>query len=114
MKKSPFNHALSLILILAAVVAFETQLYLCSTFLLKSGRTLLVGHNLDERNHVPGLVFINKRHVTKTAVSWASLISGKPDPTPPLAWTSRYASVTFNPFGRGKTSLASPKPFPQS
>jgi choloylglycine hydrolase len=34
------------------------------------------------------------------SASWASLVSGKPDATPPLAWTSRYASLTFNAFGR--------------
>ena len=72
----------------------------CSTFLLKNGQTLLVGHNLDERAHIPGLVFINKRGVAKTAVSWESLISGKSDATPPFSWTSRYASITFNPYGR--------------
>lgn len=72
----------------------------CSTFLLKSQNLRLVGHNLDERSHVPGLVFINKRGLVKTAVSWASLVSGRADAGPGLTWTSKYASVTFNPFGR--------------
>jgi len=72
----------------------------CSTFLLKKNEILLVGHNLDERAHVPGLVIINKRGLTKTAVSWASLISGKPEASPPLTWKSKYASITINVFGR--------------
>ncbi len=72
----------------------------CATFLLAKGPALLVGHNLDERSHIPGRVYINKRGVRKSSVSWDSLVSGKPDATPALAWTSKYASVTFNPYGR--------------
>ncbi len=73
----------------------------CSTFLLKSGKIVVAGHNLDSgAPHIPGLVFINKRNVSKTGISWAALISGNPDKTPPLAWTSKHASITFNPFGR--------------
>jgi choloylglycine hydrolase len=73
----------------------------CSTFLLKSGKIVVAGHNLDSGvPHVPGLVFINKRNVSKTGISWAVLISGNPDKTPPLAWTSKHASITFNPVGR--------------
>jgi len=100
MKKTIFRQILALILGFAVFASVNTLLYPCSTFLLKAGQTLLVGHNLDERAPIPGHVFVNKRHVAKTAVSWASFISGKLDATPPLAWTSKYASLTFNPYGR--------------
>lgn len=77
-----------------------SHLFPCSTFLLKHGKVILIGHNLDERNHIPGLVFINKRGVFKSAVSWSYLMSGKPDESPPFTWTSKYASITFNPLGQ--------------
>jgi penicillin V acylase-like amidase (Ntn superfamily) len=84
----------------AGLLSSGLPVFPCSTFLLRSGGLLLVGHNLDEQDHIPGLVFINKRNVAKTALSWAWLLSGKTDKTPPLAWTSKYASLTFNPYGR--------------
>ncbi len=90
----------SFILILTGSVLLAGPARPCSTFLLAKGQTLLVGHNLDAQALLPGRVYINKRGLQKTAVSWGSLVSGKPDSTPPLAWTSKYASVTFNPFGR--------------
>ncbi|MDI6697602.1 MAG: linear amide C-N hydrolase [Candidatus Saccharicenans sp.] len=88
------------ILIFIGLLLIAARAEPCSTFLLKKNGILLVGHNLDERAHVPGLVIINKRGIAKTSVSWASLISGKPDSTPPLTWKSKYASITFNAFGR--------------
>jgi choloylglycine hydrolase len=72
----------------------------CSTFMLKKGSVLIVGHNLDERGHVPGVVVINKRDVFKRGKSWYEILSGKPAPNPPLEWISKYGSVTFNPFCR--------------
>jgi len=72
----------------------------CSTFMLKKGNVLIVGHNLDERGHVPGVVVINKRGVFKRGKSWSEILSGKPSPNPPLEWISNYGSVTFNPFCR--------------
>ncbi|UCE21406.1 MAG: linear amide C-N hydrolase [Candidatus Aminicenantes bacterium] len=68
--------------------------------MLKKGSTLIVGHNLDERGHVPGVVVINKRDVFKRGKSWYEILSGKPAPNPPLEWISKYGSVTFNPFCR--------------
>lgn len=84
----------------AVILVAGGNLFPCSTFVLKDGRKLLVGHNLDERTHFPGAVFINKRGVAKTSVSYAALMTGRPIPGPTLAWTSRYASLTFNAFGR--------------
>jgi len=72
----------------------------CSTFMLKKGSVLIVGHNLDERGHVPGVVVINKRDVFKRGKSWHEILSGNPAPNPPLEWISKYGSVTFNPFCR--------------
>lgn len=96
----PFLRNRVLILLFVGIVLMAGQAEPCSTFLLKKNGLLLVGHNLDERAHVPGVVIINKRGITKTSVSWASLISGKPDTTPALTWKSKYASITFNAFGR--------------
>ncbi|MBN1225052.1 MAG: linear amide C-N hydrolase [Candidatus Aminicenantes bacterium] len=87
-------------LILLCVASF---LFPCQTFTLKKGDVLIVGHNLGARDHVPGTVFINKRGVRKTAVSFKELLSGKPAPNPPLEWVSKYGSVTFNPFCRDFT-----------
>lgn len=100
-KRTLHLHTVRTALAMLVLLAFAgSPLYPCSTFVLKSGRTLLVGHNLDERSDVPGLVIVNKRHAAKTSVSWASLVSGKADQPPLLAWTSRYASLTFSAFGR--------------
>ena len=72
----------------------------CSTFLLKKGSVVLAAHNLDIPGHIPGAIIINKRNVMKTRSSWFELTTGEKDPSPNLAWTSKYASVTFNPLGR--------------
>lgn len=96
----PFLRNRALVLLLVGIILMAGQAEPCSTFLLKKNGILLVGHNLDERAHVPGLVIINKRGITKTSMSWTSLISGKPDTTPALTWKSKYASITFNAFGR--------------
>jgi hypothetical protein len=80
--------------------SFPSPLFPCQTFTLKKGSALIVGHNLGNRGHVPGVVVINKRGVRKAAVSWQELLSGQPAPNPPFEWTSKYGSVTFSPFCR--------------
>jgi choloylglycine hydrolase len=100
MKKVIFEHFVAIALFAAILVGGSVLLFPCSTFLLKDGKTLLVGHNLDERTHFPGAVFINKRGVSKSSVSYAALMTGRSIPGPTLTWTSRYASLTFNAFGR--------------
>ena len=77
-----------------------SPIFPCQTFTLKKGNALIVGHNLGNRGHVPGVVVINKRGVRKKAVSWQEILSGDPAPNPPLEWTSKYGSVTFSPFCR--------------
>ena len=100
MRKLRINKSPRWILVLTVLWLAGSPVFPCSTFMLKSGKAVLVGHNLDEYGHVPGVVAVNKRNTAKTALSWAALLSGKPDVTPPLDWVSKYASVTFNSLGR--------------
>jgi len=101
-------------LLIAALLwtAGATDARSCSTFVLDDGDVRLVGHNLDETPgfHVPGMLCINKRGVTKQGVTWARLtrppegdesanvaVSGESGPT--LMWTSVHGSVTINTDG---------------
>ncbi|MBW1781923.1 MAG: linear amide C-N hydrolase [Deltaproteobacteria bacterium] len=66
----------------------------CTTFSLDHNNQPIVGKNYDwhlER----GLVIINKRGVSKTALE-----DRKKDPGPFARWISRYGSLTFNQYGR--------------
>ena len=72
----------------------------CSTFMLKKGEVLIVGHNLDENSFIPGCIVVNNRGVTKKGITFEELRTGKKDVSPPLTWTSKYGSITYNPFGR--------------
>jgi penicillin V acylase-like amidase (Ntn superfamily) len=74
---------------LLAGTAFVSAASACSTFLLESGRSLVVGKNYDW-DIGDALVVVNKRGVTKTALSTDK----------PMKWTSRYGSVSFNQYGR--------------
>lgn len=84
----------------------------CSTFLLKSGSSLYVGHNLDESPglHVPGLVCVNPREAYREGMTWAELVSPPAEyekalvpfdkkPGPKIRWVSKYGSITFNSEG---------------
>ena len=73
---------------------------LCSTFVLRQGDTFIIGHNLDESFHVPGVIVVNKRGVRKTSVSLMEMLTGQPSPSPTTSWTSKYGSLTLCPFGR--------------
>ena len=72
----------------------------CATFMLKNGKELIVGHNLDENSFIPGCIVVNKRGVIKKGISFEELRTGKNDDSPPLTWTSKYGSITYNPLGR--------------
>jgi penicillin V acylase-like amidase (Ntn superfamily) len=75
----------------------------CSTFMLRHGGDLLVGHNLDEYIDTPGLVVVNKRGVSKFSTSWAELTSDTCRPATTqdrLRWTSKYGSLTYTTRGR--------------
>lgn len=66
----------------------------CTTFSLDHNGQTILGKNYDwhlER----GLVMINKRGVSKTALE-----DRERDPGPFARWTSRYGSLTFNQYGR--------------
>ena len=62
-----------------------------TAFVIKNGASVLLAKNLD-RPAGDGYVFINKRQVVKEAFAGTG--------APPLRWTSKYGSVTFNQFGR--------------
>mgnify|MGYP005831903253 CR=1 FL=1 len=74
----------------------------CATVFLSQEGNRVVGHNLDERFEVPGLVVINPRGERKRSVAFSELL-GMPRlrKTPHLNWVSRYGSLTCNVFGRG-------------
>ncbi len=61
----------------------------CTTFVLEHEDQVLFGRNYDWHLDT-GLVVVNKRGVAKKAFSFEK----------PIAWESRYGSVTFNQYGR--------------
>jgi penicillin V acylase-like amidase (Ntn superfamily) len=64
----------------------------CTTFLLMQGREVVIGKSYDYSIGQAMLVF-NKRGVAKQA-------QGAEPGATPARWTSKYASLTFNQFGR--------------
>ena len=72
----------------------------CSTFMLKRDSTLIVGHNLDKGKHAHGVVVVNKRGIQKQCRSWTELAYSQSILNPPMQWTSKYGSITFNRFCR--------------
>ncbi|MCD4747321.1 MAG: linear amide C-N hydrolase [Bacteroidales bacterium] len=81
-------------------IAQEVEEHSCSSFMLKSDSILIAGHNLDKGKHAHGVVVVNKRGVQKQCKSWTELAYNKSVPNPPMEWTSKYGSVTFNRFCR--------------
>jgi penicillin V acylase-like amidase (Ntn superfamily) len=61
----------------------------CTSFRLVRGDTVVFGNTLDWYFE-DGIVFINKRNVSKTALWFQN----------PARWTSKYGSITFNQWGR--------------
>jgi len=66
--------------------------YPCTTLLLPQSPGQVVATNMDWATG-QGLIFVNKRDVRKQSVFI-------PAPQTPLAWTSKYMSVTFSQSGR--------------
>ena len=66
----------------------------CTTFCLDTHDELVVGKNFDWWTP-PGLIIVNKRNVSKTAAFPRDWTGGEP-----VSWTSKYGSVTLNPWGR--------------
>ncbi|MCP4246744.1 MAG: linear amide C-N hydrolase, partial [bacterium] len=75
----------------AAIVLWgATPAGTCTTFCIDRDAGPVFGKNYDWRV-ADGLVIVNKRSVSKTAMSGDN----------PARWTSRFGSVTFNQYGRG-------------
>ena len=66
----------------------------CSTICLDKDDELVVGKNFDWVTE-DGLIIANKRNVSKTAHLNSDWVGEQP-----ASWTSKYGSVTFNPWGR--------------
>jgi len=65
----------------------------CTTFCLDEGTQLVVGKNFDWTVG-DALVIVNKRNVSKTA------LSNQEEDSQPVSWTSQYGSITFHSLGR--------------
>ena len=66
----------------------------CTTFSFNHNGDSVFGKNYDWHME-DGIIFINKRGVSKAA--WGDI---EKDPGPLVHWTSRYGSLTFNQYGR--------------
>jgi len=64
----------------------------CTTFFLNDDHNPVVGRTLDSLSE--GLLIINKRNISKTA------ISNPEDSGQPISWTSKYGSVTYTKIAR--------------
>jgi len=77
------------------IAAFLPQSsHACTTFCLDNDDELVVGKNFDWPIG-DALIVVNKRNVSKTASLDPAWIGEQP-----ASWTSKYGSVTFNPWGR--------------
>ena len=74
--------------ILVLLLLISRTVVACTSFCLDNNGFPVFGTNLDNRIH-EGLLFVNKRNVSKTA--WDPGATGEY-----AKWTSKYGSVTFN------------------
>ena len=81
-----------LLLTLCLCFAFQ-EASACTTFMKESGGTRLIGKSYDW-GVSEGMLLINKAGMKKKALA---LVLGDD----PAEWTSRYANLTFNQYGRG-------------
>ena len=88
------KHKRILLLLIFLFLAIPQTGQSCSSLFLDQGESGVFGKNFDWYIR-DGLVVVNKRNVSKTAV-----IPKYPD-QPGAKWTSRYGSVTFNQCERG-------------
>ena len=86
---------LSTLFVIFCVCLTPIQGLTCTTFILDNNGSPVIGKNYDLYAGPVELVMVNKRGVTKTA--WPFPIETNP---PLAAWTSKYGSITFNPFAR--------------
>ncbi len=83
------NHQRILNILLIALFLLVRGISACTTFYLSHNDRIIFGNNYDW-DLGEGLVIVNKRGVSKTAVNY----------TNPAQWASKYGSVTFNQYGR--------------
>jgi choloylglycine hydrolase len=76
-------------LLLVAMAAPVRPAASCTTFCFEDGHTMVFGKNYDW-NVEDGIVVANPRGMRKTALFASN----------PARWTSTYASITFNQYGR--------------
>ena len=60
----------------------------CTTFCMSVNGRVVFGQNYDWETHI-GMLMVNKRSVSRESLTQR-----------PAHWTSRYASITFNQYGR--------------
>jgi len=88
-KTSAAVRIMFVVMILAGMSGQQT--FPCSTFVLQNRQHMVFGGNLDFYSS-KGLVVINKRGLSKTALLSPS--------EKPVSWISRHGSITFNQMGR--------------
>jgi hypothetical protein len=73
---------------LSAFVAPQSRHRSCATFVMPAGGSVLVGHNLDEANPVPGLAVVNPRGLAKSNWTYGEINAGSQSASSPsLPWT---------------------------
>jgi len=72
----------------------------CSTFLLRTSDSLVIGHNLDDYIDVSGLVVVNKKGVEKENLTWKDFRKGIRKDIQRIKWVSKYGSITYNTIGK--------------
>jgi len=86
------KNRIKFLLIVAVFLLSSRAAMACTSFVLDNNDFAVFGANFDFRIH-EGLLFINKRNVTKTAFFTCSTTGEY------AQWTSKYGSVTFNVVG---------------
>ena len=72
------------------ILAFvAVDVHPCTTFCMSVGDRVVFGQNYDWYSRI-GTIMVNKRWVTRESLTQR-----------PARWKSRYASITFNQYGRG-------------
>ena len=79
-------------IVCVAVLFFSMPSLACTTFLTQHNGKLLVGKSYDW-NQEAALIVINKKGMEKRALN---IVPGQTS----VSWTSRFASLTFNQYGR--------------
>lgn len=77
---------------LLSLLFFSLQAFSCTTFSLASKERKLLGKSYDW-HLMHGMVLVNKRNVSKRAVSLKPFEN-------PVSWKSKYGTVTYNQYGR--------------